>query len=278
MLEQIMNLPVIEKILVNFIKETMNKNGFQNAIVGVSGGIDSALVLTLLQRALGSEHTFALIMPYKSSAKDGIQDAKDICEQLQIQYQEIDITPSVDSYFDRFPIDKIPNDGRILIGNKCARERMSILYDFSSRKKALVAGTSNKSELLIGYTTQFGDSAAAFLPIGDLYKTQVFLLARYLNIPEKIIARKPSADLWPNQTDEGEIGLTYKELDEILYRWVDLRMKPEEIEKVGHSREKINRIISMVKSSHFKRTMAQVCKLHPRTVGIDFRYPRDWNK
>lgn len=273
MLEQIMNLPVLEKILVNFIKETMNKNGFQNAIVGVSGGIDSAVVLTLLQKTLGSEHTFALVMPYKSSAKDGIQDGKDICEQLQIHYQVIDITPSVDSYFDRFP-----TDNRILIGNKCARERMSILYDFSSRKKALVAGTSNKSELLIGYTTQFGDSAAAFLPIGDLYKTQVFVLARYLNIPEKIIARKPSADLWPDQTDEGEIGFTYKELDEILYRWVDLRMKPEEIEKAGYSRGKIDRIISMIKGSHFKRTMAQVCKLHPRSVGIDFRYPRDWNK
>ena len=152
------------------------------------------------------------------------------------------------------------------------------MYDFSSRDKALVAGTSNKSELLIGYTTIFGDSAAAFLPLGDLYKTQVFVLARHLNIPEKIIARKPSADLWPNQTDESDIGITYKELDEILYRWVDLRMKPWEIEKTGYSREKIDRIKSMIIGSHYKRTMPQVCKLQPRTVGIDFRYPRDWGK
>ncbi|HLP48269.1 MAG TPA: NAD+ synthase [Candidatus Kapabacteria bacterium] len=273
MLEQIMNLAVVEKVLVNFIKETVHKNGFQNAIVGVSGGIDSAVVLALLQKALGSEHTFALLMPYKLSSEDCLKDAKDICEQFNISYNVIDISPSVDSYFDRFPI-----SDKVLIGNKCARERMSILYDFSSRDKALVAGTSNKSELLIGYSTIFGDSAAAFLPLGDLYKTQVFVLAHYLNIPEKIIARKPSADLWPEQTDEGDIGITYKELDEILYRWVDLRMKPWEIEKAGYSKEKIDLIKSMVIRSQYKRTMPQVCKLQPRTVGIDFRYPRDWNK
>ena len=122
MLEQIMNLAVVEKVLLNFIKETVNKNGFQNAIVGVSGGIDSAVVLALLQRALGSEHTFALLMPYKLSSEDCLQDSKDICEQLHVPYKVIDISPSVDSYFDRFP-----TADKVLIGNKCARERMSIL-------------------------------------------------------------------------------------------------------------------------------------------------------
>lgn len=273
MLEQMMNLVVVEKVLLNFIKETVHKNGFQNAIVGVSGGIDSAVVLALLQRALGSEHTFALLMPYKLSSEDSLQDGKDICDQLRVPYEVIDISPSVDGYFHRFPTEE-----KVLIGNKCARERMSILYDFSSRHKALVAGTSNKSELLIGYSTLFGDSAAAFLPLGDLYKTQVFVLARHLNIPEKIIARKPSADLWPDQTDEGEIGITYKELDEILYRWVDLRMKPWEIEKAGYSRQTIDRVKSMIMRSQYKRTLPQVCKLQARTVGIDFRYPRDWGK
>lgn len=266
-----MNLAVVEKVLVNFIKDTIHKNGFQNAIVGVSGGIDSAVVLALLQRALGSEHTFALLMPYKLSSEESLNDGKDICEQLNVKYDIIDISPSVDGYFDRFP-----TDNKVLIGNKCARERMSILYDFSSRKKALVAGTSNKSELLIGYSTIFGDSAAAFLPLGDLYKTQVFVLARHLNIPEKIVSKKPSADLWKDQTDEGEIGITYKELDDILYRLVDLRWKPGEIEKAGYSKQKIERIKSMIINSQYKRTMPPVCKLQPRTVGIDFRYPRDW--
>lgn len=266
-----MNLDVVEKVLVNFIKETIRKNGFQNAIVGVSGGIDSAVVLALLQRALGSEHTFGLLMPYKLSSHESFKDGKDLCEQLNVRYEVVHISPSVDSYFEHFP-----TDNKVLIGNKCARERMSILYDFSSRKKALVAGTSNKSELLIGYSTIFGDSAAAFLPLGDLYKTQVFVLARHLNIPEKIILKKPSADLWQDQTDEGEIGITYKELDEILYRLVDLRWKSGEIEKAGYSKQAIERIKSMIINSQYKRTMPQVCKLQPRTVGIDFRYPRDW--
>jgi hypothetical protein len=170
----------------------VNRTGFED-------GIDSAVVLALLQRALGSEHIFALLMPYKLSSEESLTDGKDICEQLKIKYEIIDISPAVDSYFDRYPA-----DNKVLIGNKCARERMSILYDFSSRKKALVAGTSNKSELLIGYSTIFGDSAAAFLPLGDLYKTQVFVLARHLDIPEKIVNKKPSADLWKTRPMRGK--------------------------------------------------------------------------
>jgi NAD+ synthase len=153
-----------------------------------------------------------------------------------------------------------------------------VLYDFSARKKALVVGTSNKSELLIGYSTLYGDSAAAFLPIGDLYKTQIYVLARHLKIPEEIIGKKPSADLWEDQTDEGEIGITYKELDEILFQLIDCRKKAGEIEKAGYSKTNIHRIKQMIINSQYKRTMPPVCKLQPRTVGIDFRYLRDWNK
>ena len=155
---------------------------------------------------------------------------------------------------------------------------MSVLYDFSVRKKALVAGTANKSEILVGYSTQFGDSAAAFLPIGDLYKTQVFELARYLGIPEAIIAKKPSADLWPGQTDEGEIGVSYKDLDIILHLMVDKRWDEGEIVEHGYALPVIRRIKKMIVNSQFKRTMPPVTKLNTRTVGIDFRYLRDWNK
>jgi NAD+ synthase len=263
----------VENLLVYFIKDTIYKNHFKNGIVGVSGGIDSAVALALTQRALGSQHTFALLMPYKLSSKDSLEDGKKICEQLEIAYEIIDISPSVDAYFDCFP-----TDNKVLLGNKCARERMSVLYDFSARKKALVVGTSNKSEMLIGYSTLYGDSAAAFLPLGDLYKTQVFQLARHLNIPESIIKKKPSADLWKNQTDEGEIGVTYKELDEILYFLIDCRLREEEIEKSGYSRETIQKIKRMVVNSQYKRTMPPVCKMHARTIGMDFRYLRDWNK
>ncbi|MCP4217786.1 MAG: NAD(+) synthase, partial [bacterium] len=152
------------------------------------------------------------------------------------------------------------------------------LYDFSARKRGLVAGTSNKSELLIGYSTLYGDSAAAFLPIGDLYKNQVFALARHLGVPDAIVNKKPSADLWENQTDEGEIGITYKVLDEILFKLVDCRLKAEEIEKAGYKREDIDRIQRMIIGSQYKRTMPPVAKLQVRTIGVDFRYLRDWNK
>ena len=268
-----MNVEVVEKVLVNFIKDAVYKNNFKNAVLGVSGGIDSAVVLALTQRALGSRHTFALLMPYKLSSEASLKDGKTICDQLDVKYQVVDISPSVDAYFDRFPTEE-----KVLIGNKCARERMSVLYDFSARKKALVAGTSNKSEMLIGYSTLWGDSAAAFLPIGDLYKTQVFELARYLGIPAEIIDKKPSADLWANQTDEGEIGMTYKVLDEILFQIVDCRMKVEEIESAGYALKDIQRIKRMIIGTQYKRTMPPVCKLQPRAVGIDFRYLRDWNK
>jgi NAD+ synthase len=267
------NLPLTNKILVNFIKDALYKNNFTKTVIGLSGGIDSALVAVLCQQALGSSNVFALLMPYKLSSADSLSDAKALCSQFNISYEIIDITPAVDAYFDRFPTTE-----KILIGNKCARERMSVLYDFSIRKKALVAGTSNKSELLIGYSTIFGDSAAAFLPIGDLYKTQVFMLAEHLNIPKTIIKKKPTADLWKNQTDEGEIGLTYEVLDKILFQLIDLRKKEKGIVAAGFSKADIDIIKNKIINSQYKRTMPPVAKLHTRTIGHDFRYLRDWNK
>ncbi len=263
----------VEKVLVNFIKDSVYKNNFKNGIVGVSGGLDSAVILALTQRALGSEHTFALLMPYRLSSEASLEHGKLVCDELKVAYEVIDISPSVDAYFDRYATEK-----KLLIGNKCARERMSVLYDFSVRKNALVVGTSNKSELLIGYSTLFGDSAAAFLPIGDLYKTQVRQLAAHLQIPTGIIEKQPTADLWANQTDEGEIGLTYKELDGILYRLVEQRMAPNAIEKAGYARETIARVNKMIVNTQYKRTMPPVVKVQNRAVGIDFRYLRDWNK
>jgi NAD+ synthase len=267
------HLETVEKVLVQFIKDAVHKNGFKNGIVGVSGGIDSAVIVALTQRALGKEHTFALLLPYKLSSEASLNDGKLICEQLGVAYEIIDISGSVDAYFQQ-----CPTEDKMRIGNKCARERMSALYDQSARKQALVVGTSNKSEILIGYSTLFGDSAAAFLPIGDLYKTQVFALARHLGAPDAIVAKKPSADLWKNQTDEGEIGMTYKQLDEILYQLIDLRKKDTEIEQAGYSKNDISRIKKMILGSQYKRTMPPIAKLHARTIGLDFRYLRDWNK
>ena len=180
------NCELVEKILVSFIKDSVRKNGFQNAIVGVSGGLDSAVVLALCRRPWAAATPSPCSSPTASPRPKAWSHGELVCARFKVPYEVIDISPSVDAYFDRFPA-----ANTLQIGNKCARERMSVLYDFSVRKKALVAGTSNKSELLVGYSTQFGDSAAAFLPIGDLYKTQVFELARHLGIPEEIIAKKP---------------------------------------------------------------------------------------
>lgn len=268
-----MNFKVLEQTLVAFIRDSVYKNNFKNGIVGVSGGIDSAVVLALAQRALGAKHTFGVLMPYRISSKESVTDALTLCKQLKVAHETVDISYAIDGYFKLFPTDE-----PLLIGNKCARERMSVLFDFSARKKALVVGTSNKSEMLIGYSTLYGDSAAAFLPLGDLYKTQVFELARHLKIPQEIIQKKPSADLWENQTDEGEIGVTYAELDKILRQLVDLRSSPEEVIASGHSAETVQKIQKMIVNSHYKRTMPPVVKIQNRTIGIDFRYPRDWNK
>jgi NAD+ synthase len=267
------NFEIAEKVIVRFIRDSVHKNNFSRAIVGVSGGLDSAVVLALTEKALGSRHTLALLLPYKSSSGKSLVHGKMICEQLKVRFEVLDISPQIDAYFNRFP-----TEDRILIGNKCSRERMSVLYDFSARKEALVAGTSNKSELLIGYSTLFGDSAAAFFPIGDLYKTQLFGFARFLKIPDEIIKKKPSADLWKEQTDEGEIGISYRELDEILYNLVDLRKRVPEIEEIGFSGATIKKIQKMIVNSQYKRTMPPVAKLQNRTIGIDFRYLRDWNK
>lgn len=267
------NPEITSDIIVKFIGDSVHKNGFSNGILGVSGGLDSALVLALTVRALGNKNTFALLMPYRESSPQSLTDGKLICDQLGVEYEVIDITPSVDPYFEKYP-----TDNKTLIGNKCARERMSVLYDWSERKRALVVGTSNKTEMLIGYSTLYGDSAAAFLPIGDLYKTEVIMLSEYLGIPEKIVKKKPSADLWKDQTDEGEIGFTYELLDRILYNLVDLRLTDREMTEKGFKAEDLARIKKMVAGTQFKRTMPPVTKIHNRTIGLDFRYPRDWNK
>lgn len=264
---------LIENVLVRFIADSIRKNGFENGIVGVSGGIDSAVVLALTCKALGPDHAYALLMPYKTSSPESLEHGRNLCESLGVRYEIIGITPMIDAYFSC-----CPSENPLAIGNKCARERMSILYDHSLRKKALVVGTSNKSEILIGYCTLYGDSAAAFLPIGDLYKTQIFQFARYLGIHKEIINKKPSADLWQNQTDEGEIGLTYAELDEILYRMVDRRKSKMEMLAEGFSATTLDSVADKIIRSQYKRTMPPIVKIHPRTVGIDFRYLRDWNK
>lgn len=265
--------PFAVKILTAFIREELLKFGYRKGILGLSGGLDSAVCASLAARALGPKNVIGLIMPCGDSSAEDVRDAVRAAKWLNIRHRVIDIAPMVNAYFEKYP-----SESRVLRGNKMARERMSILYDFSARERALILGTSNKSELLIGYGTIHGDLACAINPMGDLYKTQVRLLARYLKVPLNIQKKLPSAGLWKGQNDEGEIGLTYAELDEILFHLVDERESPKELLARGYGKVKIEKIIAKIKNSGFKRKLPPIAKISARTIGHDFLYPYDWDK
>ncbi len=262
-----------EKILTGFIRDELHKNGFIKGILGLSGGLDSSTAAFLAARALGPENVTAVIMPYGALFQRDVDDARKVAASLGIKSITVDIQPAVDAYYSRFPA-----DDQVLKGNKMARERMSVLYDLSEREKALVIGTSNKTELLIGYGTIFGDMASAVNPIGDLYKTQVRVLAQHLEVPDSVLRKAPTAGLWSGQTDEQEIGLAYEEIDRILYRLVDLRKTKQKIIAEGFERDKVDKILQMIESSEYKRKLPCIAKISHRTVGLDFLYPYDRGK
>lgn len=267
------NAPFVEKVLVRFIREEVRKCGCGRVLLGLSGGLDSAVCASLAARALGPSGVLGLIMPYGQTFPADVRDALRLAGALGIRSEVIDIAPQVDAYFAAYP-----TASRLLRGNKMARERMSILYDRSGREKGLVLGTSNKTELLVGYGTIFGDMACALNPMGDLYKTQVRELAAHLGIPSAIRRKAPTAGLWPGQTDEGELGMTYAELDAILYGIVDLKQGRREVIAAGHKPGRVDRVMRMIRGSEFKRRMPPIAKLSPRSVGHDFLYPYDWGK
>ena len=265
------NTDVARQILTGFIKSEVTRAGFSRALVGLSGGIDSALSCALAVEALGKENVLAVRMPYKTSNPDSLAHAGLLIEQLEIPSKTIEITDMVEPLF--------AQDGamtKLRKGNIMARERMIVLYDQSEAFKGLVIGTSNKTEILLGYSTQFGDSASALNPIGDLYKTQVWQLARAMNIPALLIDKAPSADLWEGQTDEGELGFTYEKVDRLLYLLVDHRYSPKECVEAGFEQEFVNTIVKRIKRMQFKRMQPPIAKLSNRTVGYDFLYLRDW--
>ena len=251
-----LNLKEVHNELVEFLRENFKKAGFSKAVLGLSGGIDSALVAYLLRDALGKENVLAIMMPYKSSNPDSLNHAKLVIEDLKINSKTIEITDMIDAYFKN---EKEASSLRM--GNKMARERMSILFDYSSKENALVVGTSNKTEIYLGYSTQFGDSACALNPIGDLYKTNIWDLSRYLKIPNELIEKKPSADLWEGQTDEQEMGLTYKEADQVLYRMLEENKKVDEVLAEGFNKDLVDNIVRRMNRSEYKRRMPLIAKI-----------------
>jgi NAD+ synthase len=261
---------LVRKMLVLFIRDETAKARLRRAVVGVSGGVDSAVTVALAAEALGPENVLGLFTPYRASSDESRAHAREVSRKFGFTLEEVPITEQVDAYFkDRSGVDKVR------IGNKMARERKSIEYD-RSWPDGIVLGTSNKTELLLGYGTQFGDMACGINPVGDLYKTQLRELALYIGIPEAIVRKPPTAELWVGQTDEDELGFTYADADLVLYHMVDRRLRPAELIEHGFDASLVNRIRELVRRNHYKRVMPLIAKLSLRTVGHDFLYPRDW--
>jgi NAD+ synthase len=265
------NTDLIKRILLGFIHSEIHRAGFSRAVIGLSGGVDSALSCLLTAEALGPENVLAVRMPYKTSSPDSMEHAQLVIDISGVNELTVPITEMVDTYFERFPA-----ADRIRRGNIMARARMMVLYDQSADFNGLVVGTGNKTEILLGYTTIYGDSACAINPIGDLYKTQVRQLATDIGVPDVIIDKPPSADLWVGQMDEEELGLTYEEVDRLLILLIDHHYSPEDCVEAGFDRDFVDQVSERIRGSQFKRVLPLIAKLSNCTVGYDFLNLRDW--
>ena len=266
-----LNAAVVRKLLVEFLRDETVNAGFHKGVIGLSGGVDSAVTAFLATEALGKDKILAVLLPYRTSSPQSVSDAREVVSMLGIRSETVDISPMVDAYLKNHG-----ELGSVRAGNVMARQRMIVLYDVSARENALVMGTSNKTELLLGYGTLFGDMACAINPLGDLYKTQVWHLAEALGVPRRIIDKKPTADLWAGQTDEGEFGFTYARVDQLLYLMIDERRTDSDLRAAGFDDTFIGKVRSMIMKSQFKRRPPVIAKISNRTVNVDFRYARDW--
>ena len=270
---------IARRVIGEFIRGQLEQAGFERAVLGLSGGIDSAVVAYLVAEAIGPERLLAVMMPYRTSSPASRADAESVITALGCASDLVDISPMVDGYFGSEAAASASEAERLAAtqlrrGNFAARMRMAVLYDHSVTWGGLVVGTGNKTETLIGYTTLFGDSASAFNPIGDLYKSQVRQLAVALGVPDPIIRKPPTADLWPGQTDEIEGGFSYPVLDRLLFWRVDKRRSLEEMAELGYEPAVVERVDRLVAGSEFKRQVPPIAKLGPRTAGVDYLYPR----
>ena len=262
---------LVEDILLRFLREELQAAGFQRAVVGLSGGIDSAVSAALAARALGPENLLCVLMPYRTSNPDSEGHARLLVDALGCASKLVNISPMADGYIEAERIEDLTRRGNVM-----ARCRMTVLYDLSVEWSGLVVGTSNKTEMLLGYSTQYGDGAHAVNPLGDLYKHQVYQLARHLDVPREIVDKAPSADLFEGQTDEDDLGFSYDAADRVLFDMVDRRCTREELHAAGHDAGLIEAVARRVVRNQYKRLPPVIAKLSERTINHDFRYLRDW--
>ena len=257
--------------LASFIADAIETAGARGVVLGLSGGVDSALSAALAVKAIGADRVHARLLPYQSSNPDSVSDAEVVAESLGITTRTLDITPMVDAYFETYE----PEADLVRRGNKMARERMSILFDHAKDLECLVLGTSNKTEILLGYSTIFGDNASSINPLGDLYKQQVWQLARHIGLPEQVIDKKPSADLWPGQTDEDELGISYAAADEVLFLMFDRGLSPTQVVEFDYSEEVVEKVASLEERNRFKRRLMLIARLSGSAINLDREIPRD---
>lgn len=266
-----LHMPTVRRMLVQFIKDEVHNAGFHHAVIGLSGGIDSAVSAYLAAEALGPKNVITVMMPYRTSSPESRSDAELVAKALGVKNELVEITTMVEPLFSEQHI-----TDNLRKGNIMARQRMIVLYDVSQREKALVIGTSNKTESMLGYGTLYGDMACAINPLGDLYKTHIWALAEELGVPTNVIKKKPTADLWHGQTDEGELGFSYRDADRLLYAMIDDRRSDDDLKAMGFAPDFIETVRKKVRVNQFKRRPPVIAKISNRTVNVDFRYVRDW--
>ncbi len=269
-----LNAPLAVAALTSFIRDAVETSATAGVVVGLSGGVDSALAAALAARALGPRRVHAFVLPYRTSNPESASDARAVAEQLGIEHRVIDISPMADPYF-ALEIPESGPEAERRRGNKLARERMTILFDQAKKLGCLVLGTSNKTEILLGYSTVFGDNASSLNPLGDLYKQQVWRLAAHLELPARVVSKEPSADLWPGQTDEGELGVTYAVADEVLYLLFDLGLRPAEVVDRGYEEAAVARIVQLEQANRYKRRLMLIARLSGSAINLDQEIPRD---
>ena len=267
-----LNAALAETVLTGFIRDAVETSRSKGVVVGLSGGVDSALAAAVAAKALEPSRVHAFLLPYRTSNPDSISDAEAVAAAFDLVTATIEISPMVDLYFENLAEGEID---KVRLGNKMARERMSILFDQAKKLGCLVLGTSNKTEILLGYSTIFGDNASSINPLGDLYKQQVWQLAEHLGVPQEVVDKNPSADLWPGQTDEGELGFDYTSADEVLCLMFDLGLSPAEVVEQGYAASVVNRIAALEEQNRFKRRLMLIARLSDSAINLDREIPRD---